>query len=404
MRILFLSTWFPYPPDNGSKIRVYHLLRALGSRHEVSLLSFAFDTARPDMADELKPWCVEVQAIRRNPFQRDRSEGALRFLSSDPIVTRPLPDMTAAVRKVSDRTAFDAVIASIEVTANYALAFPRSVVKILEEHNSLSRWMLERYQEQTAAVQRVRCRVSWIKTCRFEAKLFRQFDLCTMVSEEDRTASLTMLPGYYGPVETVPNGVDCQHNRPGAEAVMPDSLIFNGALTYRANYEAMQFFLAEVFPTVQQVVPAVTLTITGSTDGVDMAGLQLNDKVRFTGYVEDIRPFVAGSAVCIVPIKQGGGTRLKILEAMALGTPVVATTKAAEGIQAVPEEHLLLADDAKSLAENTLRLLHDPTLRRRLAHNARQLVEEQYDWQQIGQRFVALAEDLVKNRHAGVAA
>ena len=197
-----------------------------------------------------------------------------------------------------------------------------------------------------------------------------------------------------GPIATVPNGVDCQHNRPGAEPVIPDSLIFNGALTYQANYEAMQYFLAEVFPIIQQAAPAVELTITGSTKGVDLSGLRLSEKVHLTGYIDDIRPIVSRSAVCIAPIRQGGGTRLKILEAMALGTPVVATTKAAEGIQAISDEHILLADDAQTFADSTRRLLRDSALRQQLAHNARRLVEEQYDWNQIGRRFVELIENV----------
>src|SRR5512143_3377165 len=194
MRVLVLSTWFPYPPDNGSKTRVYHLLHALSVRHEVSLLSFAFDTARPQEASILREWGIDVQAVRRAPFKREKVARMLRFFSPAPIVTRPLPEMVAMVRDRLSRMAFDAVIASTEVTATYALMASSTTVKILEEHNSLSRWMWERFQEQRSAPQRLRCKVSWYKTRFYEARLFRQFDVCIMVSELDRQASLTMLP------------------------------------------------------------------------------------------------------------------------------------------------------------------------------------------------------------------
>ncbi len=396
MKILFISTWFPWPTDNGSKIRVYHLLRALGARHHVDLLSFAFDTARPAEAQTLREFCADVQAIELNPFKRDDVSALERFLSSDPIVTRPLPAMTAAVQRRLESTHYDAVIASIEVAATYAFQAPHATVKILEEHNSLSRWMWERYRAQTGALQRLRCWLSWRKTARYESRLFRQFDLCTMVSEQDRVASLQMLPRYHGPVEVVSNGVDCAWNRPAVQSIDPARLVFSGALTYRANYDAVKYFLQEIYPSIRQARTDAALSITGSTTGVNLEGLPLSDGVKFTGFVDDIRPIVGGSSVCVVPILEGGGTRLKILEAMALGTPVVSTTKGAEGIEAQHGEHLLLADDAASFAECTLSVMRDPDLRQRLASNARRLVEDRYDWQKIGECFAGLVENAGK--------
>ena len=142
----------------------------------------------------------------------------------------------------------------------------------------------------------------------------------------------------------------------------------------------MRWFLAEVYPRIKAQSPDVSLTITGSTDGVDLAGLALDDTVRLTGFVDDVRLPVAEAAVCVAPIRQGGGTRLKILEAMALGTPVVATAKGAEGLDVVDGEHLLLADDPERFARRTVALAGDADLRQRLRGNARRLVEERYDW------------------------
>jgi glycosyltransferase involved in cell wall biosynthesis len=156
----------------------------------------------------------------------------------------------------------------------------------------------------------------------------------------------------------------------------------------------MQYFLAEIYPLIQRRESDVSLTITGSTSGIELTGLALDESVRLSGYVDDIRIPVSEAAVCVVPIRQGGGTRLKILEAMALGTPVVATSKGAEGIDAVDGEHILLADDEETFADHAVRLMSEPTLRQRLVTNARNLVEERYDWKQIGDRFVALVESV----------
>ena len=208
----------------------------------------------------------------------------------------------------------------------------------------------------------------------------------------------SMLPGFQRPVEVVPNGVDCRHNLPGLHSSNDNLLVYNGALTYSANLDAMTYFLSSIFPIVQQQIPDVRLTITGSTAGVDLSSLALTDAVFFSGYVPDVRLPIAQAAVCVVPLRDGGGTRLKILEAMALGTPVVATSKGAEGLDVIDGVHLLIADTPEEFARETIRLLREPKLRSTLAANARRLVVENYDWQQIGDRFVQLIEQTVATK------
>ena len=181
---------------------------------------------------------------------------------------------------------------------------------------------------------------------------------------------------------------------------MTNSLIFTGAMTYGANYEAMEFFLQDVYPLVKARQPGVTLRITGSTQGVPLRRLPLDESVLLTGYVDDVRPLIWDSAVCVAPLRVGGGTRLKILEAMALGRPVVATSKGAEGLEVTHGYDILIADDPATFADCILRLLADPSLRERLAQAARQTVEEKYDWRIIGRRLDALLRDVVQQ--AGV--
>lgn len=396
LRVFFLSAWYPHPADNGSKLRVCHLLRSLAARHRVTLLSFAFAAARPEEAGPLREWGVEVQVVPINPFEANRA-GALRtFLSPRPVVSRPIAAMSRLVASTLAAQAFDAVIASTEMMADYVLQAPSGTTKILEEHNSMTRWMHERYREQSGALQRLRCWASWLKTRQYEARLFSRFDLVTMVSEQDQAVCRTDLPGYRGRVEVAPNGVDCAHNRPGLAEPQPGRLAFNGSLTYSANYDAMRWFLAEVYPRIKAQVPGVSLAITGFTQGVDLAGLALDDSVTLTGFIEDVRIPVAEAAVAVAPIRQGGGTRLKILEAMALGTPVVATSKGAEGLDVADGEYLLLADEPERFAGSVVALLRDATLRAHLATNARRLVERRYDWDAIGRRFVELVEEMVR--------
>jgi glycosyltransferase involved in cell wall biosynthesis len=306
--------------------------------------------------------------------------------------------MSRLVTKVSQGTPFDAVVASHEMMANYALEICPGGARILETHNSLIRWMHERYQNARRPSERVRTWVSWRKHRRYEAALFRRFHLVTVVSSADLDTTVAAVADGETRVEVVPNGVDCSFNRPGLAQPQPNSLVYNGSLTYSANRDAMAYFLDTIYPLVRRTVPDVTLTITGSTAGVDLSALPLDGSVRLSGRVPDIRPQVAKATVCVVPLREGGGTRLKILEAMALGTPVVSTTKGAEGLNVVNREHLLIADDPERFAQYTVEIMRNPEWRQHLACNARKLVEQEYEWSEIGERFVSLVEDAVLTR------
>lgn len=400
MRVLFLSTWFPWPPDNGAKLRVFYLLRALAQAHEVTLVSFAFDTARPDALGDLSTLCADIRTVSMNPFLVNRV-GALRmFLSLSPIVARPIPAMLRNVADLLHRSQYDAVITSTEVMIAYALRTGPSTVKILEEHNAMSRWARERYDRASGITQRVRCWVSWRKSRWYEGRMYPRFDLVTMVSEVDRQSTLSSVGADRVVVAVVPNGVDCDHNHPGLAERKSNMLVYNGALTYSANYDAMQWFLAAVYPQIKKRVPDVSLAITGSTKGADLAGLMLDDSVRLTGYLDDVRLPVAAATVCVVPIREGGGTRLKILEAMALGTPVVATPKGAEGLNVVNGEHCLIASSPEAFAAQTVSLLRRADLRERFAASARSLVEREFSWEQIGRQFVGLIEEAARTNCA----
>ena len=168
-------------------------------------------------------------------------------------------------------------------------------------------------------------------------------------------------------------------------------LIFTGAFTYHVNYEGALWFVERVLPLVQAQISHVRLTITGNH--ADLPFPQIEAVVR-TGFVDDVRPLIAGADVCVVPIWQGGGTRLKILEAMALGTPVVATSKGAEGLDAQSGIHLLIADQPAAFADAVVQLLTDPSLRQRLAEHGRTLVEQHYSWSLVMPRFLQLVERL----------
>lgn len=387
MRILYASTWFPYPPDNGAKIRAFNLVRHLALRHEVHLLAFSTEEEETHL-DVLRDICSSVQVVRRDPFVMGRMGAVLGFLSLRPrgVVSSYSRAMEQAVRKVTGHTRFDVLVGACAPAGRYLTQVPVTP-RVLEEQNSGTRMMWEAYRGETRAAGRLRRWVAYQKTLHYERWLFRQFDAVSMVSEPDRGAVLAAMPDMAGRVEVVPNGADLEWNRPGLAIPTPDTLVFNGPLTYSANADAMRSFVQEVLPLVRQHRPEVTLTITGRVEGVDLSWVPADGGVVLKGYLDDVRPAVAGAWTCVVPLRLGGGTRLKILEALALGTPVVSTAKGAEGLDLVPGQEILIADGPAELAEATLRLLREPSLRERLSAAGRRAVVDRYGWAEIGGRM-----------------
>jgi glycosyltransferase involved in cell wall biosynthesis len=195
----------------------------------------------------------------------------------------------------------------------------------------------------------------------------------------------------------IANGVNVADYTASFDPPEADTLVYSGALTYNANFDAVDYFLREILPLIQVERPQVKLAITGKLDGVAVDRLPVvkNNGLVLTGYLADVRPTITRSWISIAPLRLGGGTRLKILEALALGTPVVATSKGAEGLNLVPERDILIADTPADFVAAVLRLLQDTTLRETLSQNGRRAVETHYDWQIIGQQFNNFIEAIV---------
>lgn len=400
MRILALSWWFPYPPDNGARLRVYNLLKQFSSKHQVTLVAFSRESRDANYLDSLKPYCQEVHLLPGRVFHRHSLKAWMGFLSSKPraVVDAYDPKAAARIQRIASNGQFDVVVA-FEVgaavgIAPYVVAI-KGIPALLEDLESAV--LKEQFTVQRSAWGRVRYGMTWWKMQRFTARILRRFEACTVASVQERATLLEIVPDYQG-VEIVPNGIDIKLYEGNYGLPEPDTLIFTGALTYEANFDAMRFFLGEVFPLLKTHRPSLKLHITGSTEGVPVDRLPLAAGVTFTGYADDIRPLVARSQVCVVPMRIGGGTRLKILEAMALGVPVVSTNKGAEGLEVVPGQDLLIADEPAEFAEAVVSLLEDHRMRGILSRNGRNLVRARYDWETIGRQYEVILCQLASGR------
>lgn len=386
-RLLYLSRWFPYPPSNGSKLRIYSMLRRLSKQYAITLLSFADQPGVQPEAGPLLEICEAVYTVPYRPFDPSSRQARLGFLSPTPrsVIDTYSPEMEALITTALAARPYDLIIASQIDMAVYRQAFGE-VPAVFEEVEVGV--LYEQPARASSLPARLRYGLTWAKYRRYLNRLLAHYALATVVSATEKELVQRIATGRT-PVVVVPNGIEPDDYTGFRDEPQPASLIFAGALTFAPNYEAMRWFVGEVWPLVGAQIPEARLTITGAPGD---RTLPPGEGIILAGFVPDVRPLVAGSWASVAPIHTGGGTRLKILEAMALGTPVVATSKGAEGLDVANGEHLLLADSPADFASAVVRLLQSHELRASLAANAAARVRECYSWARIMPPYMRMLE------------
>jgi len=395
MNILFLTPQLPYPPQKGTALRNWGLIEGLAQRHRVSLLSFQAPGQEGQPAPPLAHACARVETV---PQPTRTLRRRLRDL-----LTTCQPDM--ALRLASEqfgkrlaawlaRESFDVVhIEGIELTpyldvieaASPCVAGGARPLIVFDDHNC--EYLL---QKRTCLTDlRVLARwpgaaysfVQWRRLLRYEERACRRADRVLAVSEPDAAALQRLAPGLN--VVVVPNGIDTQTYTPAPTHFHTPTLVFTGTMDFRPNVDAVLWFAREVLPLVQAEAPEAHLIVAGQRPHRRLDGLRGDPAITLTGWVEDTRPYIAEAAVYVAPLRMGGGTRLKLLEAMAMGKPVVATRLGAEGYPVADGCELLLADTPEDFAAAVAALLRSPGRRAELGRAARTFVEQRYDWRVI---------------------
>ncbi len=391
MHILFLSRWYPFPPNNGSKLRIYNLLKGLSKTHQITLISFYDpDQDEPNEVNS-QEFCRAIFSFPWKQFQPHSTLSLRGYFSQTPrsFLDTYSDDLDNCIDEVLLRSHVDIVIASQIDMAVYIKSF-LNVPAIFEE---LEVGVLyEQYALASSPIQQLRRGLTWWKYRYFLASTLNQYKACTVVSDREAQLVSTNV-GTGNHIEVLPNCVDLASYSTPEENPEPYSMIFTGALTFEPNYEAMLWFIQKAYPIIIAQEPQAKLVITGNHAD---RYLPPAPRVFLAGYVEDIRSLIGRSRCSIVPILRGGGTRLKILEAMALRTPVIATSKGAEGLDVRQGEHLLIADDPVEFANAVLRVYSDRNLREELITKAYNLVREKYDWATSMPRFNRLVERVGK--------
>lgn len=385
MRILFITDTLPYPPVSGNRLRVYHLCRQIAREHEVWLIAgarSAEEAESPGVA-HMREFCREVIVVVREQYSKlQHVPGLVRYA----LAGRPLEHkfehsqaMEDAIRRVTAAHEFDIVHIEPSYSALYreALSQREHARVVLGFHNIEFQLFSDMVRVEHSPAGRLRAYLHSALLRRWEPRYAANFDRCITCSEDDRQLLLGANPRLS--VEVIPNGVDTQEYRPLPEENDRPTVLFIGSMNYAPCADGAVLFCEQMLPTIQQRIPDVDVWIVGRNPLPHVEKLA-RDNVHVTGWVDDIMPFYRRSTVCIVPLRAGGGTRLKVLEAMALGRAMVSTSVGCAGIDVVDGEHIFIADDTQDFAQKTVQLLSDAQLRAKMVSNARKMAVEKYDW------------------------
>jgi polysaccharide biosynthesis protein PslH len=395
MKILTITDTIPYPMVSGDRIRTYNLLRRIAEQEEVWLAALLEAPDDNEGVSHLRSFCqgVEVAYVpRRSPVMH--VPGLLRYA----IQGRPLelkfrhsPELVQKVHELVTTVRPDIVEIIHSEMALYLETLP---VQAQRRHVlTLQNIAFHQYDRIFRTERRLPVKARAFLHSRmmrvWEPRYAARFDRCIAVSAVDRDLLLDANPRAR--VRVVPNGVDVAQYQPlpapiaALSGASPPSLLFIGKMSYPPCADAVLFFCEEVLPLIRRALGKVEMWIVGREPPPEVVRLE-GDGVHVTGWVDEVEPYYRQSTLCVVPLRAGGGTRLKVLEAMALGRPVVSTRIGCEGLDVVDGQHLLIADDAVAFAEQTIRLLTDRALYERVAAAARSLVVRNYDWEAIASR------------------
>jgi polysaccharide biosynthesis protein PslH len=391
VNVLIIAPQVPYPLDNGGSMRMYYLLRHLARRHRVVLMCPGPLSA--EAAAALR-FCAAVEAVpppRRPMPWLEHLRGLAGPLPASSIL--PFSEGVDRLRDLLSAERFDLVQIEFLALAHLVHALPDRLRRVLVEHVIASEARSRLIRLMPWGVRRAYYTADLLKLRHYEPAAVRSFDACITMSSRDERLVRTWAPGIT--VTTIPNGVDTEYFAP-AGTEDPFQLMFLGSfhLDY-ANVDAAMYFAREIFPRIRRQIPEARLTVVGPRPQPEVQRLARIQGIEVTGRVDDVRPYLARAALLVIPLRGGSGTKVRIFTAMAMQKSVLATSIAAEGIDAIPGEEIVIADGTERFADEAVSLLRDAYRRKRIGRAARALTVAQYDWRVIGNRLEALHASLL---------
>jgi sugar transferase (PEP-CTERM/EpsH1 system associated) len=377
MRILYLAQRVPYPPHRGDKIATFNHIRYLARRHEVSVACLADGPEDPANAEGLLPIVKSIDVVALS-HRRAQLRALMALAGRSPLTLAYFnePELRRRVKARLEGRQFDAIVIYSSGMAQFVEDGPDLPrIMVFSDLDSL-KW--RQYAENMRPPKRWIYDLEARRLLRYERRVAAEFDHSLFCTERELQDSRLLLPGAR--ISCLGNGVDLDYFRPMANAKLTNALVFTGIMDYFPNVDGVVWFGEEILPRIREQVPDVTLTICGARPAPRVKALERLPGVTITGQVPDVRPYLARASVGVIPLRLGRGVQNKLLEAMAMGLPTVATTVASGGINASEGTDLLVADDAESFAASVVRLLTDEQMRANMSRSARSAMERNYHW------------------------
>jgi polysaccharide biosynthesis protein PslH len=408
MKILWLKTELLHPVDKGGKIRTYEMLKQLKRDHFITYLTLCNPDDSPELFAQAGEYCHRLETIPHRPPQKF-SAGFYYELGMN--IGSPLPyaiqryrcvAMQQAIKRELQQFKYDVVVCDF-LTPSVNLPEQIPVPTVLFQHNVEAIIWERHFKNETNKLKKAFFFNQWRKMHNYERRVCRRFDSVVAVSDIDRN----LMQKEFGVkrIYDIPTGVDTKYFEPLQNRVNPYELVFTGSMDWMPNEDAIVYFSEEILPLIAARTPQVQLNVVGRNPGNRLAALaRANPRIQVTGRVDDVRPYIDSAAAYIVPIRIGGGTRLKIYEAMAMAKPVISTTIGAEGLAVRNGEDLLLADAPSAFAQAVVAVLEEKAFAQRLGQAARATVCEQFGWNRVAAMFGQVCEHTHRKPLVGRAA
>lgn len=399
MNILMLTPYLPYPLLSGGQIRTYNLLKQLSRKHEVTLFALVKDWSETEHSAELEKYCSSVRVFKRSNKPFTLSNIIQTAFSSYPflVIRNHVPEVITAVQTELQRKQYDLIHAE---TFYMMPHIPPTTIPTILVEQTIEYVGYESYAQKAPKVLRGLLNIDIAKIRKWETHYWRACDTLIVMSEEDK-AYIARQINNNTKIEVVANGVDTKwfaekkHTKPSRPTIL-----CVGTFKWLPNVEAVWFLVKEIWPKIKQQIPTARLWIVGNAPAPDVLALEHSDaSITVTGTIPDIRDAFTQSDLLIAPVLSGKGTRYKVLEALASGTPVVATETAVEGLALKNGTHVLAANAADDIARLVVELLNSKSKREKLAEQGRAFVKKHYDWSLISQKLDAIYRHIGKGKN-----
>lgn len=398
MRILMVCPRLPVPPDTGASIRSFQLIKGLSKTDDIDVAGINYGSLGTDDFDELKKYCGRLYLVPWSKTSRWMQAPAVlkKIARNEPFETKysDVKEFRVLLKRVTESFPYDIIIIEHSIHAGLigCLNAAHPARTVLSMHNT----GYIQYRRMAAFEKNFYTKLklfqTWLAMKKWEIEMASVFDKIISVSESDKNFLLSHDRTL--DIAVVPNGVDTDSIIPAPLEKREKNIIIVGAMDYHPNSDGVFYFCRRIFPLLKKAEPECTLTIVGKNPPSEIRALQDEKAIRVRADVADVRPYYQKAVAAAVPLRSGGGTRLKILEAMATGTPAVSTAVGCEGLDIEDGRHILVADTPSFFAQRIIDLINDRVLWNRISRRARALVEKNYDWKIISGIYRDILMDL----------